>query len=136
MILATLLLVLGPDVPEADLDEPDYEHDCSVKTVRDFELRLIASDIKYAGIGFGSYSNEPVLNIEFSETGYEKFAAVQKGRIGKKFALCFEDKLLSTPVLNEYIYGRTAQVSGGYTIEEITELQTQMNKDIETSDVP
>ncbi|MEP2104087.1 MAG: hypothetical protein ABJP02_13550 [Parasphingorhabdus sp.] len=136
MIWTALLLMAGPDASDVEVEEPGYEHDCSAQPVRNFELRLVASDIKYAGMGFGSYSNEPVLNIEFSETGYDKFAAVQKGRIGKKFAFCFEDKLLSTPVLNEYIYGRTAQVSGGYTIEEITELQSRMNKNTEISEEP
>lgn len=136
MIWTALLLMAGPDASDVEVEEPGYEHDCSAQPVRNFELRLVASDIKYAGIGFGSYSNEPVLNIEFSETGYDKFATVQKGRIGKKFAFCFEDKLLSTPVLNEYIYGRTAQVSGGYTIEEITELQSRMNKNTEISEEP
>ncbi len=136
MIWAALLLITGSEAPDVEVDEPSYEHDCSAQPKQDFELRLVASDIHYAGVGFGSHSNEPVLNIEFSETGYDKFAAVQKGRIGKRFALCFEDKLLSTPVLNEYIYGRTAQVSGGYTIEEITELQTRMNKYTETPEGP
>ncbi len=128
MIWAVLLLITGPDVQEVEVDEPGYEHDCSGQPIQNYELRLTPSDISSAEVGFGSYSNEPVLNIVFSETGYAKFASVQKGRLGKRFALCFEGRLLSVPILNEYIYGRTAQISGGFTIEEATELQIQMNK--------
>ncbi|WP_108810137.1 SecDF P1 head subdomain-containing protein [Sphingorhabdus sp. Alg231-15] len=128
MIWAALLHITTPDAQDVEAVEPGYEHDCSGQPMQNYELRLTASDISSAAVGFGSYSNEPVLNIVFSETGYDKFASVQKGRLGKRFALCFEGRLLSVPILNEYIYGRAAQISGAFTIEEATDLQIQMNK--------
>ncbi|WP_343759857.1 SecDF P1 head subdomain-containing protein [Parasphingorhabdus litoris] len=114
------------------MDEPGYEHDCLAEPRQDFEFRLIASDIKSAQVGFHMQSNEPVLNIEFSESGFDRFLAVQKGRVGKKIVLCFKGRLLSTPVLNEYVHSRTAQISGGFTLEEATELQSQMTEGSET----
>lgn len=129
MIWVVLLLIAGTDTPDVEVEEPDIEHDCSAQPMQGFELRLVASDIEHAAVGFAPYGSGPVINIEFSESGYEKFAAVQKGRIGKRFALCFKGRLLSVPILNEYIYGRTAQISGGFTIEEATKLQTEMNSE-------
>ncbi len=124
MILAALFLIVGPD---AVVDEPGYGHDCAAQPVQNFELRLTPSDISSAQIGAHHQSNEPVLNIQFSPSGQDRFLAVQKGRIGKKIAICFEGKLLSTPILQDYIYGGRAQISG-FTLDELTDFQARMNE--------
>ncbi|MEP3224596.1 MAG: hypothetical protein ABJO01_01385 [Parasphingorhabdus sp.] len=93
------------------------------------ELRLIAADISSANVIIDKQSNRPVLHIVFSPSGNRRFMILQKGRLGKKIALFIGDRLVSEPILHEYIFDGRVQISGGFTFEEAQALRAELTSD-------
>ncbi|WP_074205427.1 SecDF P1 head subdomain-containing protein [Parasphingorhabdus marina] len=115
-MIATLLLL----ATASDAHQPANTAVCQSQNVLKHELRLSPEDIESAELG--NHSGRPVIYLLFSEIGNQRFMTIQKGRIGKSIALCFKGKLISEPVLREYLYGGSVQISGGFTIEEAEKL--------------
>lgn len=124
MIFAALLL-MSP----ATNDPAVESHNCKSPELASYELRLVPEDIKRAEMSFHHQSNEPVINIEFSESGNERFTKVQIGRLGMPIALCLDGRLLSKPTLQEYVYGGFVQITGGFTVAEATDLAIKLDGD-------
>ena len=122
MIFSILLTTASPIADQ--IPEP---HNCKSLQPLNHELRITPEDIKRAQPGFDHQTNEPIINIEFSEAGNERFKRVQKDRLGLAIALCFNGELLSNPVLREYIYGGFVQISGNFTVEEATDMAAALN---------
>ncbi|MEP2988882.1 MAG: hypothetical protein ABJN65_12905 [Parasphingorhabdus sp.] len=121
-MLSVFLLVADPIATYTE-----DKHDCSAELVQDNELRLTAEDIESAQMGFNDQTAQPVINIQFSERGNKRFVKVQQGRIGLPIALCFNEELLTKPILREPVWGGQVQISGGFTVEEATALATSLN---------
>ncbi len=100
MMLSLFILVAAPIAIYTD----DW-HDCSAELVPDNELRLTAEDIDSAQMGFNDQTAQPVINIQFTESGNKRFVKVQQGRIGLPIALCFNGELLTKPILQEPVLG-------------------------------
>lgn len=101
---------------------------CQSEQPRQSEFYLKPEYINDAQMQFHHLTNEPVINIVFSESGNKKFIAVQKDRLGKSISLCFKGKLLSQPTLVEYVYGGTVLITGGFTVEEATGIAVALNQ--------
>lgn len=72
--------------------------------------------------GFDPQTNEPVVNIQFDQQGGARFAQLSSQNVGRPFAIILDGKVLSTPVFNEPIYGGSAQISGGFSVETANNL--------------
>ncbi|WP_338468276.1 protein translocase subunit SecD [Novosphingobium sp. ZN18A2] len=72
--------------------------------------------------GNDQQTNEPVVNITFSNEGGAKFAKLTSENVNKPFAIILDGKVLSAPNINEPILGGTAQISGGFTTETANQL--------------
>ncbi|MBX7495671.1 protein translocase subunit SecD [Qipengyuania sp. 6B39] len=71
---------------------------------------------------FDPQTNEPVVNIQFDGDGGRRFAKLTSENVGKPFAIILDGKVLSAPNINEPIRGGTAQISGGFTVENANRL--------------
>ncbi|MEZ5679979.1 MAG: protein translocase subunit SecD [Erythrobacter sp.] len=71
---------------------------------------------------FDPQTNEPVVNIQFDTDGGRRFAKLTTDNVGKPFAIILDGKVLSAPNINEPIRGGTAQISGGFTVENANRL--------------
>jgi len=71
---------------------------------------------------FDAQTNEPVVDIAFDQQGGAKFAKLTSENAGKPFAIILDGKVLSAPNINEPIIGGRAQISGGFTTQEATQL--------------
>jgi len=90
------------------------------------ELRLIPADVKQVKVSRSKIHGEVLMNISFSKSGNQRFIAIQKGRIGKKIAIYVGDKLLSEPIIYEYVHAGSIQISGGFTMMEAEELSQKL----------
>jgi preprotein translocase subunit SecD len=71
---------------------------------------------------FDPQTNEPVVNITFDPQGGARFARLTSENVGKPFAIILDGEVLSAPNINEPIFGGSAVISGGFTVESANNL--------------
>jgi len=71
---------------------------------------------------FDPQTNEPVVSITFDAQGGARFARLTSENVNKPFAIILDGQALSAPNINEPIYGGTAQISGGFTVDTANQL--------------
>ena len=71
---------------------------------------------------FEQQSGAPVVSITFNTAGARRFGRVTQENVGKPFAIILDDKVLSSPNINEPILGGQAQISGNFTVESANAL--------------
>lgn len=65
---------------------------------------------------------QPMVMVTFDAAGASKFAQLSGANVGKPLAIVLDGKVLSAPVIYEPITGGQAQISGGFTSEEASQL--------------
>lgn len=67
-------------------------------------------------------NNRPVVSFRFNTKGAERFAKLTRDNVGRPFAIILDDKVVSSPVINEPILGGSGQISGNFTPQETNDL--------------
>lgn len=88
---------------------------------------LTGADLKSANVIFDSTSGKPVVAIEFSSEGAEKFSDITARNIGKQLAIVLDGIPVSSPVVQQQITGGSAQITGEFSIEKARSLVIQLN---------
>ena len=88
---------------------------------------LTGADLKNAVVNFDQTTGKPVVGLEFSQEGGEKFAKITERNLGKPLPIFLDEEAVSSPVVQEVISGGTAQISGEFTTEEAKKLAIQLN---------
>ena len=60
---------------------------------------------------------EPAISFQFDQMGSRIFARITQDNVGKPFAIVFDNKVLSAPVIKEPILSGGGIISGNYSIE-------------------
>ncbi|MEO7654417.1 MAG: protein translocase subunit SecD [Sphingomicrobium sp.] len=76
--------------------------------------------------GFDPQNNTPVINIKFNAAGARRFGRTTQENVGKPFAIILDDKVLSSPNINEPILGGQAQISGNFTVASANDLAVSL----------
>ena len=66
-------------------------------------------------------NGRPAVNFRFDSTGGRRFAQVTQENNGKPFAIILDNKVISTPVINEPILGGSGVITGNYTVQAANE---------------
>ncbi len=85
---------------------------------------LTGEQLTDAQPGFDSRTNEPIISFRFNQTGARIFGRTTQENTGRRFAIVLDGKVISAPRINEPILGGSGQISGNYTIEQVTEQAT------------
>lgn len=88
---------------------------------------LTGKDLQRARIDFDQTSGKPVVALEFSEVGKQKFAELTKKNVGKYLAIFLDELPITIPVVQEEIEDGRAVISGGFTTDEAKKLAIQLN---------
>jgi SecD/SecF fusion protein len=75
-----------------------------------------------ARAGFDQMSNQPVVSFRFDNLGARQFGDITRVNVGKPFAIVLDQKVLSAPVIREPIIGGSGQISGGFTVQQTSDL--------------
>jgi len=75
---------------------------------------LTGADLKDAKAVFDSQRNLPVVTLEFTPEGAQAFGRATSQNVGRQIAIYLDEKLLSSPVVNEPILQGNAEISGGF----------------------
>ncbi|MBQ8919826.1 MAG: protein translocase subunit SecD [Acidaminococcaceae bacterium] len=82
---------------------------------------LTGMDLKDAKAVIGN-GNQPLVSMEFSDEGGQKFADVTARNVGKRIAITLDGEVLTAPVVQEAITGGRAQITGNRSMEEAQHL--------------
>ncbi len=92
---------------------------------------LTGADLRRAQVVFdqsqGVGLSEPQVQVDFNETGTEKFRQLTEQYVGQQIAIVLDGVPVSAPVVQTVIPDGTAIISGGFTLEEAKELTIQLN---------
>jgi preprotein translocase subunit SecD len=89
---------------------------------------LTGKDLTKAEVQFDqSRGGSPVVGLQFTSDGKNKFAEITKRNIGKRLAIFLDDMLLTAPIVNQAITNGDAIISGDFSIEEARSLAIQLN---------
>lgn len=88
---------------------------------------LTGADLKSADVAFDQTTGNPIVALEFSSEGGEKFARITERNIGKPVAILLDEDVVSAPVVQQTITGGSAQISGEFDLEQAKNLAIQLN---------
>ncbi len=86
------------------------------------ESRLTGDLLTGARINIDSRFNEPYVSLEFNSQGAVLFEEITGANINKRFAIILDGNVHSAPVIKDRISGGSAQITGGFTMEEAKDL--------------
>ena len=84
----------------------------------DVEPIIGGSEVTTARLGQDRTTGEIVVNLEFSEAGARLFDEYAEQHFGDRFAIVFDDIIVSAPTINATRFGGQAQISGNFTLQE------------------
>lgn len=88
---------------------------------------LSGKDLKHAAVAFDPQTNAPLVILQFNDQGTELFSQLTKDNVGKIIGIFLDGEPITTPVVNEPIYGGEATISGNFTIAEAKLLAQRLN---------
>lgn len=91
------------------------------------KTNLTGADLKQTTVVFNQNSGKPEVSLAFTPNGSKKFADITKRNVGKAVAIVLDDAVVSSPRVNEAIFGGSAVINGQFTTEQANTLQRQLN---------
>lgn len=88
---------------------------------------LSGKDLKHAVVAFDQNTGAPYIVLQFNENGTELFGALTKENVGKVIGIFLDGQAITTPVVQEPIYGGEASITGNFTIAEAKMLAQRLN---------
>jgi preprotein translocase subunit SecD len=83
---------------------------------------LTGADLSTARVSIDQNTGEPYVSVEFNPAGARVFAEVTEASVGRRLAIVLDGNVHSAPVIRERIPSGQAQITGGFTTEEATDL--------------
>lgn len=88
---------------------------------------LSGKDVKHASVAFNQSSGAPYIVLDFNENGTRLFGELTKDNVGKVIGIFLDGQPITTPVVQEPIYGGQASITGSFTIAEAKLLAQRLN---------
>jgi preprotein translocase subunit SecD len=103
-----------------DLILPDSRNPNEKHLVREVPI-LDGAMLTDAKVGFDQ-NNQPVINFSLNSEGAKIFGDFTGKNVGTHLAIVLDDKVYSAPVIRERIGGGSGQISGGFSVEEASDV--------------
>jgi len=88
---------------------------------------LSGKDLKNAAVAFDPNTGAPYVVLNFSSEGGTKFEELTASNVGKMIGIFLDGSAISTPTVQEAIYGGTASITGNFTLTESKLLVQRLN---------
>ncbi|HCC83263.1 TPA: protein translocase subunit SecD [Candidatus Uhrbacteria bacterium] len=88
---------------------------------------LSGKDIKSASVAFDQQTNAPFISLTFNAEGAELFGKLTAANVGQVIGIFLDGEPVTTPVVNQAIYGGTAQITGNFTLAEAKTTAERLN---------
>jgi preprotein translocase subunit SecD len=83
---------------------------------------LTGADLATARVSIDQTTSEPYVSVEFNSAGGKVFGEITQANVGRRLAIILDGNIHSAPVIRERIPSGMAQITGGFTTEEATDL--------------
>lgn len=83
---------------------------------------LDGSSITNARVEFDNITNEPQVSMSMNGEGAKEWARLTRENVGRQIAIVLDNYVYSFPVVRQEIKGGNSSISGGFTLEEATDL--------------
>src|SRR5882672_3655348 len=83
---------------------------------------LTGADVANARVSIDQNTSEPYVSLELTAAGGRQFSELTSANVGRRLAIVLDGNLYSAPVIRERIPSGQAQITGGFTSEEATDL--------------
>jgi preprotein translocase subunit SecD len=83
---------------------------------------LTGRDLSTARVSIDQNTSEPYVSVEFNGAGAKAFSDLTDANVGKRLAIVLDGNVHSAPVIRERIPSGRAQITGGFTTQEATDL--------------
>jgi preprotein translocase subunit SecD len=83
---------------------------------------LTGRDLSTARVSIDQNTSEPYVSVEFNTAGAKAFADLTDANVGKRLAIVLDGNVHSAPVIRERIPSGRAQITGGFTPADATDL--------------
>lgn len=93
----------------------------------DGAIVLEGADVEEATVGYDQEKLEPIVLLDLTPEGGEKFAQATERLVGQTISIYMDDLCISYPTVNQKISGGQATISGGFTQEEAKELADKIS---------
>ncbi len=88
---------------------------------------LSGKHLERAGVEFDQNTGQPYVALTFNSEGGDLFAQLTEEYIGQAIAIYLDGEPISTPVVQQAIYGGRAVITGDFTIDEARLLAQRLN---------
>lgn len=88
---------------------------------------LSGKHVKHASVGFDQNTGSPYVVLDFNEEGADLFADLTEQNIGKVIGIFLDGQAITTPTVQQAIYGGQATITGSFTIDEAKLLAQRLN---------
>ena len=88
---------------------------------------LSGKHLERAAVQFDQNSGSPYVALTFNSEGGDLFGALTEAYIGQPIAIFLDGVPISTPTVQQAIYGGQAVITGDFTLEEAKELSQRLN---------
>ncbi|MFH1712024.1 MAG: protein translocase subunit SecD [Patescibacteria group bacterium] len=88
---------------------------------------LSGKHIKSAAVAFDPNTGVPYVSLNFNSEGGDLFSALTEEHVGDVIGIFLDGIPISTPVVQQAIYGGEASITGQFTIEEARLLSQRLN---------
>lgn len=88
------------------------------------EVLVTGADVKDAKVAINSKDNQPVVSLQFTPEGAQKFAdaTAKLAGSGQPLVIVLDNEVISSPMVNTAITGGSAQIEGNFTVDSASEL--------------
>ncbi|MCS7091753.1 MAG: protein translocase subunit SecD [Patescibacteria group bacterium] len=88
---------------------------------------LTGADLESSDVIYDQTTGKPVIAINFTKEGEEKFAEITARNVGKVLPILIDGMPISAPLVQEKITGGKAIISGDFSLNDAKSLSIQLN---------
>ncbi len=88
---------------------------------------LSGKNVQNASVAFDQRTNAPYISLNFNSEGAELFAKLTAANVGQVIGIFLDGQPITTPVVQQAIYGGQAQITGSFSVQEAKLLAQRLN---------
>ncbi|MFZ2681998.1 MAG: protein translocase subunit SecD [Patescibacteria group bacterium] len=88
---------------------------------------LSGKHVQHASVGFDQNSGAPYVILDFNTEGADLFTKMTEENVGKVIGIFLDGEAITTPVVQQVIYGGQATITGNFSLTEAKLLAQRLN---------
>ena len=102
--------------------DKDTKQERKIPFVVQKKVLLTGGDLTTARVSIDQNTSEPYVSVEFNTAGAKAFGDLTEASVGRRLAIVLDGNVHSAPQIRERIPSGRAQITGGFTTEDATDL--------------